>query len=177
MKYMVPIVSGKPNWDQIDTVAVDQYPWGKEYTPQTNASVILWEEGGNLSGARTVSPVLKSYETAQALQNNTVVDKGVFNLMTISQETRVIDNEYYNSYVIVSGSTNFANSLQGKIAGLQVSTGGSSPNSSTQVIIRAISSWCSRIKKCCPVNLANSHSPVKYRRHSSISFRGVSASE
>ena len=54
--------------------------------------------------------MLKSYETAPALQNNPVVDKGVFNLMTISQETRVIDNEYYSSYVIVSGSTNFANS-------------------------------------------------------------------
>ncbi len=42
--------------------------------------------------------------------------------------------------VTAGGSTNFANSLQGKIAGLQVSTGGSSPNASTQVIIRAISS-------------------------------------
>ena len=42
--------------------------------------------------------------------------------------------------VTAGGSTNFANTLQGKVAGLQVSTGGSSPNSSTQVIIRAISS-------------------------------------
>ena len=42
--------------------------------------------------------------------------------------------------VTAGGNTNFANSLQGKIAGLQVSTGGGSPNSSTQVIIRAISS-------------------------------------
>ena len=42
--------------------------------------------------------------------------------------------------VTAGGSANFANSLQGKIAGLQVGTGGGSPNSSTQVIIRAISS-------------------------------------
>ena len=42
--------------------------------------------------------------------------------------------------VTAGGSANFANSLQGKIAGLQVSTGGGSPNSSTQLIIRAISS-------------------------------------
>ena len=42
--------------------------------------------------------------------------------------------------VTAGGSSNFANSLQGKVAGLQVSTGGGSPNSSTQVIIRAISS-------------------------------------
>ena len=30
--------------------------------------------------------------------------------MTISRETRIIDNEYYYTYVIVSGSANFANS-------------------------------------------------------------------
>ena len=42
--------------------------------------------------------------------------------------------------VTAGGTSNFANSLQGKVAGLQVSTGGGSPNSSTQVIIRAISS-------------------------------------
>ena len=42
--------------------------------------------------------------------------------------------------VTAGGSSNFANSLQGKVAGLQVSTGGGSPNSSTQLIIRAISS-------------------------------------
>ena len=42
--------------------------------------------------------------------------------------------------VTAGGSANFANSLQGKVAGLQVATGGGSPNSSTQVIIRAISS-------------------------------------
>lgn len=42
--------------------------------------------------------------------------------------------------VTAGSSTNFANTLQGKVAGLQVHTGGGSPNSSTQVIIRAISS-------------------------------------
>ena len=42
--------------------------------------------------------------------------------------------------VTAGSSSNFANSLQGKVAGLLVSTGGGSPNSSTQVIIRAISS-------------------------------------
>ena len=33
--------------------------------------------------------------------------------------------------VTAGGSSNFANSLQGKVAGLQVATGGGSPNSST----------------------------------------------
>lgn len=47
MKYMVSIVSGKPDWDQIRKVQVDQYPWGRDYMPKTNASVILWEQGGS----------------------------------------------------------------------------------------------------------------------------------
>lgn len=71
---------------------------------------ILWDEGGGLSGSRDVSPVLTSYSSAQAVQNNEVVGRGEYNLLTISREMRVVDNEEYYSYVIVSGSSNFANS-------------------------------------------------------------------
>lgn len=52
--------------------------------------------------------------------------------------------------VSAGNSANFANSLQGKISGLQVSMNGGSPNSSTQVVIRAISS----------VNSAQSNEPL-----------------
>ena len=69
---------------------------------------ILWEDGGSLSGARSVAPVLTSYESASAMQNGTSIGKGVYNLMTVSRETRVIDSEYYFSYVLVSGSADFA---------------------------------------------------------------------
>ena len=71
---------------------------------------ILWEEGGGLSGSRMVSPVITSYDTSRAMRNNETVGRGSYNLMTISRETRIIDNEYYYTYVIVSGSANFANS-------------------------------------------------------------------
>lgn len=71
---------------------------------------ILWESGGDLSGSRTVSPVITSYDTATALQNGEKVGSGEYNLMTMSREVRIIDNEYYYSYVIVSGSSNFCNS-------------------------------------------------------------------
>lgn len=71
---------------------------------------ILWTTGGGLSGSRDVSPVLTSYDSAEAISNNVTVGKGSYNLMTISRESRIIDNEYYYSYVIVSGSSNFANS-------------------------------------------------------------------
>lgn len=69
---------------------------------------ILWEDGGSLSGTRQVSPVLTSYDSSSAVQNGTAVGKGSYNLMTLSRETRVIDNEYYFSYVLVSGSADFA---------------------------------------------------------------------
>lgn len=42
--------------------------------------------------------------------------------------------------VVAGGSSNFASSLQGKVSGLQVSNAGGSPNSGSQIIIRAISS-------------------------------------
>ena len=45
-----------------------------------------------------------------------------------------------SSDVTAGGATNFANTLQGKVAGLQVGTGGGSPNSDTQILIRSISS-------------------------------------
>ena len=52
--------------------------------------------------------------------------------------------------VLAGGSANFANDLQGKVSGLQVSNSGGSPNSASQIIIRAISS----------VNNAQSNEPL-----------------
>ncbi|MDO5395965.1 MAG: SusC/RagA family TonB-linked outer membrane protein [Bacteroidales bacterium] len=52
--------------------------------------------------------------------------------------------------VTAGQSANFVNSLQGKVAGLQVSTAGGSPNSASQIVIRAISS----------INNAQSNEPL-----------------
>jgi len=73
---------------------------------------ILWPEGqgGSLSGARMVAPVITSYDSSVIMKDGEQVGKGSYNLMTISREMRTIENEQYYSYVIVSGSTNFANS-------------------------------------------------------------------
>ena len=51
---------------------------------------ILWEQGGGLNGSREVSPVLKSYDTAELIKDGMVTD------------------EYYYSYVIAAGSPTFA---------------------------------------------------------------------
>ncbi len=76
-------------------------------------------------------------------ENSQVLNEVVVTAMGQTQEKKKLNFavQSLNSDDVSAGqSANFANSLQGKVAGLQVSTGGSSPNGSTQVIIRAISS-------------------------------------
>ncbi len=69
---------------------------------------ILWENGGSLSGSRAVSPILTSYDSAVAMKDGKSIGTGEYNLMTVSRESRLIDNEYYYSYVVVGGSSSFA---------------------------------------------------------------------
>lgn len=58
--------------------------------------------------------------------------------------------ELKSDEVAAGQSANFVNNLQGKVAGLQVSMAGGSPNSASQIVIRAISS----------VNNAQSNEPL-----------------
>lgn len=76
-------------------------------------------------------------------ENSQVLDEVVVTAMGQTQEKKKLNFavQSLDSEDVTAGQTaNFANSLQGKVAGLQVSQGGSSPNASSQVIIRAISS-------------------------------------
>ncbi len=70
---------------------------------------ILWETGGGLNGSREVSSVLKSYSTSELMENGLVKETGSYNLVTITRETRIVDNEYYYSYVMAFGSPSFSN--------------------------------------------------------------------
>ena len=71
---------------------------------------ILWEEGGSVSGSRDVSSILTTYDTAEAIYDGAVADEGTFHLLTLSRESRIINNEEYYSFVVVSGSSAFADS-------------------------------------------------------------------
>lgn len=71
---------------------------------------ILWEEGGSVSGSRDVSAILTTYDTAEAIYDGAVTEEGTFNLLTLSRESRIINNEEYYSFVVVSGSSAFADS-------------------------------------------------------------------
>lgn len=70
---------------------------------------ILWTNGGGLGGERLVSPILKSYDTAELVREGAVEETGVFNMMVISRQTTIANNESYYSYVIAAGSPTFAN--------------------------------------------------------------------
>lgn len=69
---------------------------------------ILWTSGGGLNGSRDVSAVLKSYDTSEKMVGGVVTEQDSYNLVTISRETRIVDNEYYYSYVMAAGSPTFA---------------------------------------------------------------------
>ena len=76
-------------------------------------------------------------------ENAQVLGEVVVTAMGQTQEKKKLNfavQQLSSEQVTAGSSANFASSLQGKVAGLQVGTGGGSPNSSTQVIIRAISS-------------------------------------
>lgn len=79
-----------------------------------------------------------------ALEENTeMLSEVVVTAMGQSQEKSRLNfsvQELRSEDVAAGQSANFVNSLQGKVAGLQVSTAGGSPNSASQIIVRAISS-------------------------------------
>ena len=71
------------------------------------------------------------------------LDEVVVTAMGIREEKKKLNFavQSLNADEVTAGqSANFVNSLQGKIAGVQVSGSGGSPNASSQIIIRAISS-------------------------------------
>ena len=85
----------------------------------------------------------QTHINVEMLDNAQQLGEVVVTAMGQTQEKKKLNFavQSLNSDEVTAGSTaNFANSLQGKVAGLQVNTGGGSPNSSTQLIIRAISS-------------------------------------
>lgn len=76
-------------------------------------------------------------------ENSTVLQEVVVTAMGQVQEKKKLNFavQALNSDEVNAGnSANFVNSLQGKVAGVQVSMAGGSPNSASQMVVRAISS-------------------------------------
>ena len=92
----------------IDLNALDTPP--KTVIEKAAPIDILWENGGSLNGTRVVSPVLKSESTSEKVRGGVTEGKGSFNVVTVTRESRIVDNEYYYSYVMAFGSPSFADS-------------------------------------------------------------------
>lgn len=76
-------------------------------------------------------------------ENSTVLQEVVVTAMGQVQEKKKLNYavQALNSDELTAGqSTNFVNTLQGKVAGVQVGMAGGSPNSASQIVIRSISS-------------------------------------
>ncbi len=85
----------------------------------------------------------RSTINVQLEENSEVLSEVVVTAMGQSQEKSKLNfsvQELKSDAVQAGQSANFVNSLQGKVAGVQVSTAGGSPNSASQIIVRAISS-------------------------------------
>lgn len=68
---------------------------------------MLWEQDDALEGGRQVSPVLLTHDTAVGVKDGKEAKLGAVPLMTVSRESRIVDNDYYYSYVLACGSANY----------------------------------------------------------------------
>ena len=96
-------------------------------------------------GMQTISLKVGSQTTinVEMEENAQVLDEVVVTAMGQTQEKKKLNfavQSLDGDLVTAGSSTDITSTLQGKVAGLQVGTTGGSPNSSSQIIIRAISS-------------------------------------
>lgn len=69
---------------------------------------ILWEKKETLGGTRIASAVLKSYDSSELMVDGVTTETGSYNVVAVTRESRIVDNEYYYSYVMAVGSSSFA---------------------------------------------------------------------
>lgn len=67
----------------------------------------LYDEDDRLGGTKHTSAVLCAYDSAVAVNGDGEKDAGGAPLLTVTRETRIINNDYYYSYVLVGGSADF----------------------------------------------------------------------
>ena len=72
---------------------------------------ILYETNSALDGTRVASPVFLSHDTAVAVKDGEETKLGSVPLMTISRETRIVENEEYYSYVVACGSSSYVDGV------------------------------------------------------------------
>ena len=89
-----------------DIAALDTMP--KTVMRRAMPINVSWDENEGLTGMRKVFPVLRTYDTADTLRDGEVMNEDVArNLMTLSYDRVIINNNYYYSYVLACGTSSF----------------------------------------------------------------------
>ncbi len=118
--------------------------------PDDNATLTFTSVGYKVQSIKVGG---RSVIDVKLLSDTEVLGEVVVTAMGQSQAKSKLNfgvQELKSDEVLAGQSANFVNSLQGKVAGLQVSNAGGSPNSASQIVIRAISS----------INNAQSNEPL-----------------
>jgi len=68
----------------------------------------LWTEKESLTGKRQVYSVLRTYDSAESIEDGESLGAGQRDIMTLSRDRVIIDNQYYFSYVLACGTSDFA---------------------------------------------------------------------
>lgn len=68
---------------------------------------MLWTEDDDLEGTKEISPVLLTHDSAVKVTDGKEDKLGREPLMTVTRESRIVDNEYYYSYVLACGSAEY----------------------------------------------------------------------
>ena len=128
---------------------ITDYDGEYELTVDDGASIVV-----SFVGMKTqIIPVKGTLHNVVLQDDAIAVEEVVVTAMGIVQEKKRMNFAVQNinaESLTENKSANFVNSLQGKVAGLQVTSGGGSPNSGSQIIIRGISS----------VNTSKSNEPL-----------------
>lgn len=101
-----------------DELAASVY---KEVTSMSNQPKVIFRDAAPIKkvyteknfgvDVRNVSNMFTSAPSSKLIVDGTVAEEaGEYGLMTITQETRIVDNEYYTSYVLAAGTSEFTSS-------------------------------------------------------------------
>lgn len=89
----------------LDLTALDTMP--KTIMRDCMPLTLLYEGNSEYEGSKDVSAILTAHDTARKVCGDSNTSANGDCLMAVSRESRIINNDYYYSYVLVSGCSDF----------------------------------------------------------------------
>lgn len=89
----------------LDLTSLDTMP--KTIMNDCMPLTLLYDGNSEYEGSKDVSAILTAHDTARKICGDKDVSANGDALMAVSRETRVVNNDYYYSYMLVSGCSDF----------------------------------------------------------------------